>query len=103
MSSGDDVLAEKVESKGALDLAMERTEQVPMIVLDAVTPVEEPQRRSSCYHLREVLRADDLRRSHSPGALVQSQGADGPVKIVPTSGYKLVAWNCAGAELEQLR
>ena len=103
MSSGDDVLAEQVESKGAPDLAMETTEQVPMIVLDAVTPVEEPQRRSSCYHLREVLRADDLRRSDSPGGLVQSQGAGGPGKIVPTSGSKRVAWDCAGAEAEQLR
>ena len=44
MSSGDDVLAEQVESKGAPELAMERTEQVLMIILDAVTPVEEPRR-----------------------------------------------------------
>ena len=44
MSSGDDVLAEQVESKGAPELAMEMTEQVLMIILDAVTPVEEPRR-----------------------------------------------------------
>ena len=39
-----DVLAEKVESKGAPELALERTEQVLKIILDAVTPVEDPRR-----------------------------------------------------------
>ena len=34
----------QVELKGAPELAMERTEQVLMIILDAVTPVEEPRR-----------------------------------------------------------
>ena len=81
---------------------MERTEQVLMIILDAVTPVEEPRRSSSCSHLQEVLRADDLRRSDSPGGLVQSQGDGGPDKIVPTSGSKRVACNCAGEERRQL-
>ena len=81
---------------------MERTEQVLMIILDAVTPVEEPRRSSSCSHLQEVLRADDLRRSDSPGGLVQSQGDGGPDKIVPTSGSKRVAWECAGEERRQL-
>ena len=82
---------------------MERTEQVRMIILDAVTSLEEPRRLSSCSHLQEVLRADDLRRSDSPGGLVQSQCAGGPRKIIPTSGSKRVAFNCAGAEREQLR
>ena len=82
---------------------MEMTEQVLMIILDAVTPVEEPRRSSSCSHLQEVLRADDLRRSDSPGGLVQIHGAGGPVKIVPTSGSKRVAFYCAGAEREQLK
>ena len=74
-----------------------------MIILDAVTPVEEPRRWCSCSHLQEVLRADDLRRSDSPGGLVQSHGAGGPGKIVPTYGSKRVAFDCAGAEQEQLK
>ena len=82
---------------------MEMTEQVLMIILDAVTPVEEPRRSSSCSHLQEVLRADDLRRSDSPGGLVQSQGSGGPSKIVPTSGSKPVAFYCAWTEREQLK